>query len=372
MKKILKQFVIYLLISFSVIFSTLAVAEPKVVFLSPGPAGSGFWGQVANFMQAVANDLDIDLNIIYSKGNTYSIKKDGLKALNADDAPDYFITGYWEGVTDRLLQAASDKDIRFFIINTVIPDEFRPLVGRPREKYSNWIAHMSPDEKQAGYDLASVLIEKAKQNINIAQGDKVEMVGITGDLSSAVSWLRSEGLKKSVATADKAKLHKVISSSWTLESAEKTAFDLLNNFPGANALWAVSDGMAEGGLRAMHRLGRKPGSDIVLGGIDWTQTALSAIRKGDMTASLGGHFLEGGWALVLIHDYHYGFDFIDDLGVRITTPMQVITADNIDEYEKVLDMHTWEGIDFKHLSKKYNLDLKRYDFSMRSLLNKYK
>jgi hypothetical protein len=82
-----------------------------------------------------------------------------------------------------------------------------------------------------------------------------------------------------------------------------------------------------------------------------------------MHVTIGGHFLAGAVALILIHDYHNGIDFVDDTGVQMITPVYPITAGNIQKYIKVLDRTKWNKIDFRRFSKKYNPDLKHYDFT---------
>src|SRR5690606_34879675 len=77
---------------------SIATAQPapKVTFLVHDPPGvSPFWTQTIDIMKAAAEDLKIDLRFAYSRSNSYSLKKDGLAALNATDKPDYFLSGYW-------------------------------------------------------------------------------------------------------------------------------------------------------------------------------------------------------------------------------------------------------------------------------------
>ena len=89
--------------------------------------------------------------------------------------------------------------------------------------------------------------------------------------------------------------------------------------------------MALGAMDAAIARGRKPGKDIFIGGLNWSAEALERVQDGKMVASIGGHFMQGGWAMVLIHDYHMGRDFAD-LGVEFTAPMTVIDQSNVAEY----------------------------------------
>ncbi len=350
-------------------YSCHATESLKVAFLSPAPKEQGFWGDVENFMQAVAEDLNIQLNVIYSKGNTYSIKKDGLEIIEATDKPDYFITGYWEGATNKLLSAAAENGVKFFIVNTRIDRMHRKLVGFPRGKYKNWIGHMSPNDKRAGFDLASMLVAEARSKSDLNKTRRIKIAGVTGDENSSVAQFRHSGLKSYAEQDSSVKLLKVVMSTWNAESAAKSTAEIIQEFPDINVFWFASDALARGGMQAIKALQNNDGQAIFVGGMDWTREALTAIESNKMVVSLGGHFMEGGWALLLIHDFHYGFDFVDDLGIQINTRMQAVTKDNVQQYKRALDEKDWSKINFKNYSKKYNSKLGRYHFAAETLVN---
>jgi hypothetical protein len=105
---------------------------------------------------------------------------------------------------------------------------------------------------------------------------------------------------------------------------------------------------------------------VRVGGIDWTPPSLQAVREGRMVATLGGHFLEGAWALVLLHDFHHGRDFAAE-GLDWRTQMVPITRDTVDTFLRFLEGGDWEWIDFRAFSRVANPALKHYDFSLRAL-----
>ena len=75
-----------------------------------------------------------------------------------------------------------------------------------------------------------------------------------------------------------------------------------------------------------------PNAIGMVGGIDWNLEAIQSIQKGQMTASMGGHFMEGGWVMVLLYDYFNGVDFVDE-GVAMKSKMSAITQANADQFE---------------------------------------
>lgn len=344
---------------------------PKVAFFSPNPPGNTFWDMVTSFMQAVAEDLNIDLEIIHSKGNPYSYKKDGLELVESLSRGDYLITAYFSSSSSiKYIQRANERGINVFIINTGIPEDERPILGEPRGKLKHWIGHMAPSDFQAGYELADILINKATA-LNKGVSTGVRAVALGGGTDSIVPLKRLEGFKQRLSEQPSVRLDDLIDTMWTRPEANVTARELLNQNPETQIVWTLSDPVALGVIDAIKAAGKKPGVDILTGGIDWSPEAIAAVAAGEMTASVGGHFFEGGWALLLIHDYHYGIDFADDPGTISTTRMSAITADNVQTYIKRFDKPDWSKIDFKRFSKKYNPSLKKYDFSLQTLLDAF-
>jgi ABC-type sugar transport system substrate-binding protein len=342
-------------------------APPKVAFLNPNPPGNTFWDMVTSFMQAVAEDLNIDLHVVHSKGNPYSYKKDGLDLVETLSKGDYLITAYFSSSSSiKYIQRANERGVKIFVINTGIPEDERQIIGKPREKLENWIGHMAPSDFQAGYELADILINKATA-LNKGSSTGIHVVALGGGTDSIVPLQRLEGFKKRVAEQSSIRLDDLIDTMWTRPEANVTARELLHQNSEAQIVWTLSDPVALGVIDAIKAEGKKPGVDILTGGIDWSPEAISAVASGEMTASVGGHFFEGGWALVLINDYHYGIDFADDPGVKSTTKMSAITADNVQTYLKRFNNPDWNKIDFKQFSKKYNPSLKKYDFYLETL-----
>ena len=88
-------------------------------------------------------------------------------------------------------------------------------------------------------------------------------------------------------------------------------------------LWAANDPMALGAITALREAGYKPGVDVVVGGLNWSQGGVERVLKGEMIVTHGGHFLGGAWAMVVLRDYHDGRDFAEE-DVRLQFPMGAI------------------------------------------------
>ena len=132
----------------------------------------------------------------------------------------------------------------------------------------------------------------------------------------------------------------------------------------ARTLWAANDPMALGAIDAIEAKGRVPGRDILVGGVDWTTDGLDAIRDGKLELSAGGHFMEGAWALILMHDWRHGVDFVgaDGKGASRWSPMKVIGREELDAYRGLTSPDAWARIDFRKLSRVHNPALETYAF----------
>lgn len=341
-------------------FLSSAVAAPSshkpapidIVFFAGGHEDNEFWRSMTAFAQAVAEDLDINLRVIYPDVGAFG--DDGRALVSELDAGTYFISVYHAGVTGELLQMAEERRVRTLLINSDVFDAEREQIGQPREKFAHWIGHIHPDDVQAGYQVADEIIARFERP------EAVHIIAFNGDEHVQADVDRQAGLRQRLSESPGVSLLAVEQADWSAERARTAAEELLQAHPQANAVWAASDPMALGAAAAFASVGRS----VVAASVDWTAQGLEAVRTGQLQASVGGHFMEAGIALLLIYDYHQGRDFSADPGVRFSTPMHAINQGAIDAYlEKVGSAPDWSRIDFTQFTKTHNPGLERYDFS---------
>ena len=338
----------------------------KVAYISPVELNHPFWGQIVSFMQAVADDLNIDLQVTVSSENRFLLKNKSLKIIKGASRPNYMITSYFPSVTADMVEAGQKSNVGIFVFNANLSDEDINRIGLPREKFKNFVGHMYPDGTLAGFNLTDILLKEARLK-KLAVDGKYQVLALRGSDSYARD-SREYGLKRRMRSSSDADIIGNMPSDWKRDVANENTKKILSQFPKASVIWAASDLMALGGADAAKELGRTPGKDIVVGGIDWAPEALEAIADGTMTVSLGGHFMEAGWALILLHDYHHGIDFKEEMGTQVLTSMQALTPRNIQQFMKKFGAQDWSQVDFKKFSKKYNNTLTQYDFSLDALL----
>ncbi len=360
-----------LLLCIHILFcAPVALAEPvfKAGFTAPTSEDDPFFSRVAQVMKAAADDLNIELEINYStRSSSLYARKKGVK-LMASFQPDYFLTGFWPGGAYYHIQESQSRGIRSFVIDSPIILSSDFPATEPRKEIRQWLGQMSPDYQQASYQLADILINAAKKQNLVGEDGKVHMIAISGNEGDISVIERMKGLKERTESMQDVVLEEIILAGWSDVIASRATEKLLSKYPQATVIWSASDLMAQGAAAAIEKHGKTPGKDVLVGGFDLTKKALQDIQSGRINASIGGHFLEGAWALVLLYDYHHGVDFADELGVRFQSSMQAVTAENIDDYEYLLEESNWIDIDFGQLSKVINNKRKRYDFSLPELI----
>jgi ABC-type sugar transport system substrate-binding protein len=350
-------------------FSLLSLAQTKVTFINPGKSTEGFWVAVSSFMEASAEDLDLDFEVIYAERNflkAVTIMKD-LAARS--QKPDYVVIVNEKLVAPKLLKVAEDNGIKTFMILNGLNEQQMKAEGAPRAKNSQWLGSLIPNNVEAGYLIADSLIKTAKK----AKGDNLKLVAIAGNRATPASVQRVEGMKKALKENPTVKLSQTLYAEWDQNKSYTITAGMLSRYKDIDIIWAVNDPIAFGALKAVEEKGLKPGDDIYVGGLNWSPEALKKIKNDEMVCTVGGHFMVGGWSLVILKDHAEGRDFAKEEG---DTELKVnvfglIDKTNVDGYAQHFGDSNWSKIDFKKFSKHYNSSVDKYNFSLEKILEQF-
>ncbi|MGI0115326.1 ABC transporter substrate-binding protein [Zooshikella sp. RANM57] len=339
----------------------------KVVFVSCCLPEGFFWPKVEAFMRAAADDLNIELEVLYAQMDYMYMKSIAVSVANRQVKPDYLIIDNYKLAAGKIIKTLSESKIKIFLMANGLTKEQASIYGNPREIYPNWIGELTPDNYYAGYQLAKSTIDyflSHNNNIN------VNILALSGDQATPASIARVNGLKKAISHYQNVVIKQVIPGNWQQQDAYKKTYHLIRRYPDINVVWAANDEMALGAMESVIEYGKQPGKDIYFSGINWKKEALKKVQDGSMVVSIGGHFMMGGWALVILHDYHFGIDFAQSEGLKMKMKLfNVIDVHNVQRYLETLGDEQWQKINFKHFSKRYNSSLTQYDFSLNSILH---
>jgi ABC-type sugar transport system substrate-binding protein len=350
----------------------------QVTFINPGisdpndPTGT-YWLSVSSFMQAAAESLGMDLEIIYSERDHLKMQQQARDVAARSDPPDYLVVVNEKQAADEMVKVADKAGIKVFVMLNTFAGDQATAMGAPREKYPNWIGSLIPDNKMAGYQIAKSLIDEAIKSGLTGKDGKIHLVAIAGDYATQASLERNAGLEKAISEYPNVKLEQYFVGEWNKDKTKEQTKAALERYPETSIIWAANDPMALGALDAVVEAGKKPGKDILIGGLNWDSPALQQIKAGGMVTSMGGHFMTGAWTLVLLYDYHHGKDFIVDGKADLRyTIFSVMNSQNVDSYLAEFGDKKWSKIDFTKFSKVLNPALTDYNFGLEGVFQNIK
>lgn len=338
-----------------------AVAPASVIFLSPGRSDEAFWIDSANFMQAAAASLGMRLQVIHSERDASTLIAHARRIRELPEPPDYLVFVNEMYTAPELLRIFGGSPIKLFSLHSTLTPEQQGIVGGTREHYLNWIGSLVPDDEEAGYLMA-------RQLISLLGGQSTSMVAFSGVRSTPSAALREQGLRRALADNPQITLRQLVYGEWRRARAYEQARTLMQRHKDIRVVWSANDEMAFGAMQAARELGRQPGRDVYFAAMNSSQAVLQARVAGEVSVLFSGHFTLGGWAMVLLHDYHAGLDFAQRGGKdRALSVFRSLGEGQAARLAKRLRVPGY-GLDFKRLSAVYRPGLQRYDFSVEPLL----
>ncbi|MFT5759195.1 MAG: ABC-type sugar transport system substrate-binding protein [Alteromonadaceae bacterium] len=353
------------------LFFSLPLWAIDITLLNTHHKTSAFGQLVSSFAQDAAEDLDIKFTVIYSDSHHIVQLNNINKLTQMNKKPDYVIfTPYRDSIV-QVFNALEKAKIPFVTLERVYTKQEVNTVGLPQEKYKYWLGEMFPDNVNAGEILSSVLVNtliKGKPNTT-----QYQAIVLTGDnyLATLMRW---HGLKKLIGSIPQIKLVQRIDANWHRGEANSKYNFLLKKHKKIDLIFASSDEMALGVVDALQKSDLTVNEDIVIGGFDWIPEALIAINQGKLTASAGGHFMQGAWAMVKIYDYHHGLNVFKKGDDSVHIEMLVADKSNIDTYLPLAKKIDFTKINFARYSLAHQDNPhpeQGYQFSLKEFMDSY-
>ncbi|TNE69455.1 hypothetical protein EP331_14410 [bacterium] len=339
---------------------SFAQSKKTIAVFSPGEKSNPFWSEMIDFSQSVAEKLDMNILVYYSNDNGDTMASDMEKAAKLNPKPDGYIFPSMIGQGDRFLKIAQKHSIPTILVNMGLEDSEE--LKSTRTVNPVLLGQVTPDDEDAGYELAKTLIQSAKSS-----GKKsITLLAISAQDNDVSAALRVKGLERALQEFPTVNFKRLIHTDW---SSEQTLIELQSEteLASISVVWAASDDMALTASTFFEEKGLHQGKDVFIGGIDWTKNALQAVKSGDLTTSVGGHFAEIGWALILFYDYFNGKDFATENTIY-KSAMKPLTAKNVTIFLNSENKDRWADVNFRSFSKVLNPSLKQYRFDLVILL----
>ncbi|MCP4298241.1 MAG: substrate-binding domain-containing protein, partial [Proteobacteria bacterium] len=240
-------------------------------------------------------------------------------------------------MAERLVHKADSLGIKVFLFNEGFSDKYLLSTGNPVDVYENCVVDLLPNDSLAGYLLAQELIRERRLMTN---SDDVSILGITGSPRTTSSEKRTKGLKQAIFEDSAATLLQTAPAYWELEKAEAVTRLAFQRYSDVDIIWSASDQMAEGAYRVIHDQKK----NTMTGGIDWATFAFDRVLHDDFSVSVGGHFFDGAWILVLLHDYHNSGKL--PLKHYLSNSFAAVTKSNVKNVWELLKENDWDSVDF--------------------------
>lgn len=323
----------------------------SVLLVNPSIPDDPFWNKVQYVAQQAANQLGIQLNVIYGDGNRFAQLEELKKYLDYRATPDYLILINYPGGAEQSLSLLSKYNIPFVTLEQTITGSEKETIGRPGEYYKNWLGEIYHDNFHAGYQLAETLTH----SLNFSN-EQVKPILINGHYGSE-SDVRSDGAKAFFQEHNIDVLQSVF-AGWAKDQAFEKTLKLIKRYPEANLIWSASDLMALGSETALRN--ENLGHPVAIGGFDWLDDALMMIEKDKLSASVGGHFMMGAWALISLFDHHRQHSYWQT-HQSLVFHLSVITKANLSQFKALNKKQDWSDFDFRALTLTHS-KLSEYPF----------
>ena len=132
--------------------------------------------------------------------------------------------------------------------------------------------------------------------------------------------------------------------------------------PDIKGVWAANGGTATGVMTALKSVGKQPGKDVLVVAMDLNPDNVQAVKNGDLLFDIGGHWLQGGFALVMLYDQIKGKPVPKDED-NVKLKLLPLTKDKVAEFEADFPGGV-PPYDFKAHSRVYTPDASKTSFEL--------
>lgn len=274
----------------------MASKDKPVIGVVVPTLAAQFWNNYVDFMKKGAADLGVELVVLNADNKPDQMVK-SLEDLVARPADGIIFTPYWATAT-RGLTLAKDASIPVILTDTY-PD-YQPQTDR----FPNYLAFVGPSDEDAGRQMAEALFAAVSPDAN---GKKVIGV-VNGTAGTSVAIDRRKGLEDALKSHPEVVVAGEVDGNFVRDTSQTVFESLYQGHPDIKGVWAANGGTATGVMTALKNAGKQPGKDVFVVAMDLNPENVDAVESGDLLFDIGGHWLQGGFALVMLYDQIKGID----------------------------------------------------------------
>lgn len=349
--------------------NTAAAQGPiRIAVIVPDGPGDPFWARTLDFMHAAAKDLGVALEQHFADGDREAMRALAERIVTRETPPDYLVFPSSERVGPYVLDVAERAGVYALLINAGLSDDQRDVTGGPRVKYKRWLGELTPDDLLGGYLLGRNMFRFAHQRGITAPSGKIQLIGLTHSAADESALDRIAGLELSADEFYLADIEYMGLAYGSKSRAQQVIQRGYESYPGTTLYWSTDDMQALGMIEALSKRTRRiPGVDAIVGGFYWSPWSLQAVLDNQMSFLMGGHFMIGGAAIVMLYDHANGADFAP-IGKEQRFGFGMLHAGNIKQVAPLVWRRDWSWVDFKSYSRALNPERGDYNFSASGFL----
>lgn len=209
----------------------------------------------------------------------------------------------------------------------VVSQWSRPDDIMPGGEYPHWVAHVTFDGVDNGYQIAKAMFE--------SMGGEGNIVALQGVLDNQAAITRFQGLEKALLEYPNIVLLDDQTANWNAADAQAIVEGWLAEYGDEiDGIWAGNDNMAIGAIEALRAAGKN--GIIPTVGVDAIPDALAAIQAGDMIATVNPDPAYQG-SIGLAMGYYAAIGQLDPASIPDTQRSAfhqglLVTADNVADF----------------------------------------
>lgn len=294
-----------------------------------------YWQGNIAFAQQMADELDVELIVqdARDQADTQLKNIEDLIATGVDGIIFGPINTTVGPAILKLCESSGTPCVAAERLPGVEPDE------ASKEYFPGYVVG---DDKDLGFRSAELL----------AEDGATTCVAMSGQVGNSVADRRLEGFLEG-AEANGLTVASTFRPAELAAEGQQAMENFLSQLPGPgfDCMWGFDGDVGTGSISALTNAGAL--DQVRISGIGPTQDNLREIADGQMLSSIGGEFMDGGFALIMVYDVINGnYETSGPVVLRGVT----IQQDNVAEYAAQFGGETVTGYSAKELSATHNPD----------------
>jgi ABC-type sugar transport system substrate-binding protein len=330
--------------------ATAALAENPDIGVIVPTLDAQFWNSYVEFMQKGADELGVNLVVLNANNKPDQMIK-GLEDLVAQGVDGIIYTPYWATAVPGLMLAKNAS------IPVILTDSYADFAPQDAN-YPNYLAFVGPSDRDAGKQMAEALFA----SLTPAADGKKYIAAVNGTAGTSVAIDRRAGLQDALEAAPEVVLVGEVDGNFVRDTSQTVFESLWQGNPNIQGVWAANGGTATGVMAAISAAGKTPGTDIMVVAMDLNPENVDAVEQGTLLFDIGGHWLQGGFALTMMYDHLNGKELSAEQA-NVKLALLPLTKDRVAQFRS--DFPGGVPVyDFKVHSRTYNPDAATAVFEM--------